>query len=317
MPYPIERKLVVGVSSNALFDLRQEDRIFREEGVEAYSAYQTERKTETLKKGTAFPFIKRFLRINRVYDKEKPVEVVLLSRNSPDTGIRVFNSIQDYGLNISRACFTTGAAPFRYMPAFNVSLFLSTNKDDVKEAIEASFPAGLMLHTNVSDDEDSELRVAFDFDGVLADDEAERVYKESGQLDIFHEHEQKKSEIPLQPGILADFFKKLSFFQKLESKKREEDSSYEKILKTSILTARNAPSHERAINTLRSWDVEVDEMILTGGIEKRRFLEIMKPHLFLDDQITHLDTDLKDVPLVHIPFGVANETPNKQEQSNR
>jgi 5'-nucleotidase len=314
MPFEIDKKLVVGVSSNALFDLREADEIFRNEGVEAYRDHQTKNKFTKLEKGTAFPFIKRFLRINNVYTKERPVEVVLLSRNSPDTGVRAFNSVKDYGLDISRACFTTGEPPYRYMPAFNVSLFLSTNEADVKEAIDSHFPAGLMLHTKIEDDEDSELRVAFDFDGVLADDEAEKVYKSTGQIEIFHEHESQNSNIPLKPGILADFFKKLSYFQELETKKKLSDRNYRKILKTSILTARNAPSHERAINTLKSWNVEVDEMILTGGIEKRRFLKIMKPHLFLDDQISHLDTDLRDVPLVHIPFGIANVTPSNKSE---
>lgn len=307
MPYPIDKTLVVGVSTNALFDLRLEDSMYKNNGVEAYMKYQIENKNTPLEKGTAFPFIRRFLEINKIYSKEQPVEVVLLSRNSPETGIRAFNSIKKHGLDITRACFTTGAAPFPYIPAFNISLFLSTNQNDVKEAIESSYPAGLMLHTDVSDNDDSELRVAFDFDGVLADDEAEIVYKTTGQLEMFHQHETAKSDIPLNPGILADFFKKLSFFQKLETKKRRTDPSYKKMLKTSILTARNAPSHERAINTLKAWNVEVDEMILTGGIEKKRFLEIMKPHMFFDDQVSHLDTDLKDVPLVHIPFGIANK----------
>ena len=149
--------------------------------------------------------------------------------------------------------------------------------------------------------------MAFDFDGVIADDQAEKVYKETQQLEMFHAHETDKVGEVHNPGPLADFFKKLSFFQKLESKKLQDDSNYKKILKTAIITARNAPSHERAINTLLEWGVTVDDMFLMGGIEKKRILEIYKPHLFMDDQLSHLNEDIEDIPLVHIPFGVANK----------
>ncbi len=307
MPYPIDRKLVVGVSSNVLFDLSLEDKIFREEGVEKYKKYQIENIDKPLKTGRAFPFIRRFLAINNVYYSERPVEVVLLSKNSPETGIRIFNGIKEYGLDISRAAFTSGESPFRYIPSFNVSLFLSTNQNDVVNAIENEFPAGVVLPTEIKDNpEDKELRVAFDFDGVISDDESEKIYQESGQLEIFQKYESLNVGKPLNPGLLADFFKKLSFFQKLETKKKNQNSGYKKILKTAIITARNAPAHERVVNTLKSWKVDVDEMLLLGGIEKKRFLEAMKPHLYIDDQMGHLDQKIKDIPLVHIPFGIAN-----------
>lgn len=308
MPYPIERKLVVGVSSTALFDLEYEDEIFKTEGIEAYKNYQEEKKDETLNKGVAFPFIRRFLNINNIFPEQQPVEVIVLSKNSPETGIRTFNSIKEHNLNISRAAFTSGNPAYEYIPAFNISLFLSTNIADVKQAVDMNYPAGRVLPTMINDDLlDNELRVAFDFDGVLADDESEKIYKETEQLDLFHKHETDYVDTPLNPGLLMDFLQKLSYFQKLEDKKMKVDTSYTKILKTSIITARNAPSHERAINTLKSWDVSVDEMFLLGGIDKKRILEILKPHLFIDDQISHLSMDLKDIPLVHIPFGIANE----------
>lgn len=308
MPYPIDRKLVVAVSSNALFNLEEEDRIFKEEGVGAFKKYQTENKTKKLEKGLAFPFIKRFLNINNIYSEEKPVEVVLLSKNSPETGIRIFNSIRDYQLDITRAAFTSGVSPYSYIPAFNISLFLSTNENDVINAIKANYAAGRILKTNIiDDDDDMELRVAFDFDGVIADDESEKVYSNSnGQLDIYFQHEVEHKQEALNPGPLGHFFKKLSFFQKLESKKKELDNNYKKVLKTAIITARNAPAHERAINTLKDWDVDVDEMFLLGGIEKKRILEIIKPQLFFDDQMIHLDPNLQNIPLVHIPFGIRN-----------
>ncbi len=309
MPYPIEKKLVVGVSSNALFNLELEDKIFIDEGIEKYRKYQSENKLKHLDPGIAMPFIKRFLNINNVYNQELPVEVVLLSKNSPETGIRIFNEIKNHGLNISRAAFTSGKSPYRYIPAYNISLFLSTDENDVINAINANYGAGRILKTNViDDDKDMELRVAFDFDGVIADDQAEKVFKESGQLEIFHQHEQSHISETHNPGPLADFFRKLSFFQQMETKKEVENPEYKKIVKTAIVTARNAPSHERAINTLRDWGVTVDEMFLLGGIEKRGILEVLKPHLFFDDQITHLDPNLENIPLVHIPFGIANKT---------
>ena len=308
MPYPIERKLVVGVSSTALFNLEYEDQIYKQEGIDSYKKYQNENKHKILEKGVAYPFIRRFLNINNIFPEQEPVEVVVLSRNSPETGIRTFHSIQEHGLNISRAAFTSGNPAYKYIPAYNISLFLSIDIDDVKNAIEMDFPAGRILPTMIHDDEnDNELRVAFDFDGVIADDESEKIFKNTGQLDLFHKNEVEKVETPLNPGLLMNFLKKLAFFQRLEDKKLEKDKDYKKILKTSIITARNAPSHERAINTLKNWDIDIDEMFLMGGVEKKRILEILKPHLFVDDQLSHLSTDLKDIPLVHIPFGIANE----------
>ncbi len=307
MPYPIERKLVVGVSSSALFDMSSADSIFKEKGFEAYQKYQHRYQNRRLKIGPAFPFIRRFLSINESFPEELPVEVVLLSHNSPETGIRVFNSIKEYGLPITRAAFTTDSSPHHYMKSFNISLFLTTNEEDVKLAIAQGSPAGLIRTTKVEDDlSDSQLRIAFDFDGVLADDEAERIYRE-GSLEDFITYENEHATKPLKPGLLAEFFRKIAFFQKLEKRKFEQDNSYKKILHTAIVTARSAPSHVRAINTLKSWHVSVDEMVLLGGISKSGTLAVMKPHLFIDDQQAHLDESLVNIPMVHLPFGVANE----------
>src|SRR5690554_6569493 len=159
MSYPIEKKLVVGISSNALFDLRTEDEIFKNEGLEAYRKYQVDNKTIVLEKGVGFPFIKRFLNINKIYSKEQPVEVVLLSRNSPETGVRIFNSIREYDLDITRAAFMSGGSAVNYIPAFNISLFLSIHENDVKEALKLKLPAGRILQTEVYDDEATELRI--------------------------------------------------------------------------------------------------------------------------------------------------------------
>ncbi|MDP3442665.1 MAG: 5'-nucleotidase [Ignavibacteria bacterium] len=308
MPYPIEKKLVVGVSSSALFNLEKEEAIFSNQGPEAFDQYQVDNKMNILEKGVALPFVQRFLNINKHYPEEQPVEVVLLSKNSPNACIRVFNSIKEYDLDISRAVFTTGKSPFQYIPAYNISLFLSTNISDVEKAITAKYPAGRFINSPVFDDGDNELRVAFDFDGVIADDAAEKVYKETKNLADFHKYETEHIVEPHTPGPLADFFKKLAFFQKLETKKHNSDPKYNRLLRTAIVTARNAPSHERAVNTLNEWGVSVDEMFLMGGVDKSRVLKIFKPHIYFDDQLVHLDSNSSKIPLVHIPFGIANES---------
>ncbi|KZZ18998.1 5'-nucleotidase, partial [Oleiphilus sp. HI0080] len=216
------------------------------------------------------------------------------------------------GLDISRAAFLTGSSPFPYIPAFNASLFLSQNEADVKSAINVNYPAGIVMPSKVNDDEtDVELRVAFDFDGVIADDEAETVYKQ-GDLNDFEQHETSKQTTPHNPGPLADLFRKLAGIQRLETEAQKRDASYKRVLRTAIVTARNAPSHERVITTLESWGVWADETFFLGGMEKNRILGVLKPHMFFDDQRTHLLPTGDNVPMVHIPFGVANSA-NKSE----
>ncbi|MBC3873310.1 5'-nucleotidase [Undibacterium flavidum] len=308
MAYPIERKLVIGVSSSALFDLSESNQIYLDHGVAAYRDHQETNIDLPFPRGVAFPFIRRFLSINKAFPKQSPVEVVLLSRNSPETGLRIFRSIKHYGLDVSRAAFMAGRSPHEYLPAFNASLFLSANESDVQRAIDEDYPAGVVLPSKVYDDEaDAELRVAFDFDGVIADDEAETVFKKNNDLEEFQAHEAKNMSIPHQPGPLADLFKKLSFMQKLEEKRQKEEPSYQKILRISIVTARNAPSHERVVTTLKDWGVSVDEAFFLGGMEKSRVLTVLKPHMFFDDQRSHLESPGGDIPMVHIPFGIANQ----------
>jgi 5'-nucleotidase len=306
MPYPIERKLVIAVSSSALFNLSESNTIFMEEGPKAYKEFQEKNLDKVLDKGVAFPFIKRFLNINNRFKKQLPVEVVLLSRNSAVTGKRVFRSIHHYGLNISRAAFMEGKSPYEYVPAFNASLFLSANESDVQSAIEAGYPAGVVLPSEIVNDEgDEELRIAFDFDGVIADDEAESIFQ-SGKLPDFHAYEVANSHIPHQSGPLADLFKKLSFLQKLEDKEIEKDKDYKRIITTAIVTARNAPAHERVITTLEDWGVSANEIFFLGGMDKDRILSRLKPHMFFDDQKSHLKSNTGNIPMVHIPFGIAN-----------
>jgi 5'-nucleotidase len=306
MAYPIDKKLVIAVASSALFDLSESDKVYRDQGIDAYREHQEKHIDKTLKKGVAFPFIRRFLNLNTAFPEQEPVEVVLLSRNSPETGMRVFRSIRKYGLNIIRAAFFSGTSPYEYIPAYNASLFLSAHEEDVQKAIRAGYPAGRVIETRITDDEnDHELRIAFDFDGVIAGDESETVYKKSQSLDQFHAMESQLSMVPMNPGPLQDLFRKISCLQELESKKSDEDPSYKRLLKIAIVTARSAPAHERMINTLKSWGISADEAFFLGGIEKKRILEIMKPHIFFDDQIVHLE-HMDKIPLVHIPFGIAN-----------
>jgi 5'-nucleotidase len=307
MAFQIENKLVIGVASSALFDLTGSHQVYLDSGPDEYRNFQERNIDVILGKGVAFPFIRRFLNINKCFPRQMPVEVVLFSRNSPETGLRVMRSIAHYGLDISRAAFMTGTAPYPYLPAFNTSLFLSANEEDVKSAIAANYPAGLVLPSKiVDDDDDIELRVAFDFDGVIADDEAESVFKKDG-LDQFHAHEALHVDRPHAPGPLADMFQKLALMQRMEERAQRRDPGYRKVLRIAIITARSAPSHERVVTTLKSWGVSANETFFLGGMDKARVLSVFKPHIFFDDQLTHLKSSPGGtIPMVHVPFGIAN-----------
>lgn len=306
MAYPIEKKLVVAVSSRAVFDLEEANQIFDSQGTEAYRKYQRDRVDDVLGKGVGFPFVRRLLRLNDLYPNEQPVEVVVLSRNSPDTGQRFFRSCVAYGLNITRGAFLSGESPHAFVGAFNASVFLSAHMPDVLSATRAGLPAGLVLPTQAIDDEtDHELRVAFDFDGVLADDESEKVHH-AADLQTFHDHEVMKATTPHDPGPLKDLFTKIGFFQKLETRRMDAEPGYKPALRVSIVTARNAPANERVVTTLNEWGFNAAELFLLGGIEKKRVLDVLKPHIFFDDQRSNLDLAARTVPSVLIPFGIRN-----------
>lgn len=306
MAYPIDKKLVIAVASSALFNLTESDSVFKAQGLKAYKDYQRQHQNSPFEKGVAFPFIKRLLNLNNSFPESNPVEVILMSKNSPETGLRVFNSIKHYGLDITRAGFTSGQPHFKYLPSFNAALFLSANSGDVKDAIENGYAAGMVLNSTVIDDDnDNELRIAFDFDGVIASDESEQIYRKEG-LKKYQQYESERSSTPLNTGPVIELLKRISLFQQMEIRKQEQDSSYRRILKTAIVTARNAPVHERMINTLHAWEIDIEEAFFLGGIDKSRILNVMKPHIYFDDQIVHLD-HLDKVPAVHIPFGIANK----------
>ena len=304
MPYPIEKKLVIAVSSSALFDMQESDAIFRQYGEKAYREYQRANIDIPLRTGVAFPFVKRLLSLNASFQEEQPIEVILFSKNSPETGLRVFRSIQRYKLNISRACFSSGNSNHQYLPAFNSTLFLTTNIEDAKEALANGITAGVVGKQEIHDSNEEGLCLAFDFDGVIADDSSEKVYKEQG-LEAYQAFEQEDGTHPLKSGPIAELLKRISSFQKLERAKAQKNPSYKRLLKTAIVTARNAPAHERVVFTLINMGIEVDEVFFMGGVEKARLLNILKPHIFFDDQTSHLE-NIKDTAGVHIPFGVAN-----------
>lgn len=296
MPKPtLADKLVVAISSRALFDLSESHFIFTEQGVDAYQRYQIEHEDETLAPGPAFTLVKKMLRLNRP-DKQY-VEVILLSRNSADTGLRVFNSIKHYGLDISRAAFTKGEPTSRYVRAFGSHLFLSADPEDVKRALDDGYAAATIF-PSVYKNETDELRIAFDGDAVIFSDEAERVYQ-SGGLDAFARRETAAARDPLPGGPFKKF---LAALHQIQSDYPEEKSP----IRTALVTARSAPAHERAIRTLMDWHIAVDEAMFLGGLSKGEFLREFEPDFFFDDQTGHVDSAAMHVPSGHVAAGIAN-----------
>ncbi len=282
--------------------------MFQCEGEEAYRRFQDQHLDEPLAPGVAFAFVKRLLSLNDLGDPNDPlVEVIVMSRNDPFTGLRVMRSAQHHDLAITRAIFTQGRSPCRFMKALKMSLFLSANEDDVREAVKQDLPAGRVLDSSAvtEDDNPEDLPIAFDFDGVLADDRSERVMQASG-LEAFHHHEVTNAVTPHNPGPLRDFLAKINIIQRLEEERRSSDPDYKIRVHVSIVTARNAPSHERAVHSLKKWGVTVNDAFFLGGIDKRSILQVLRPHIFFDDQVTHLTATSSVVPSVHIPYGVTN-----------
>ena len=296
MAVTLEDKLVIGVSSRALFDLEEENRIFEEQGLEAYSKYQTEHENDILKPGTAFPLVKALQKLNA--DGRYLTEIIIMSKNSSDTSLRIFNSIEHYGLDISRAALVGGASISPYLGAFKTDLFLSANENDVQEAINANIASGIICdHSNLPinpDDEIPQIRIAFDGDAVIFSDESERIFQTEG-LEAFARHEQENAQNPLPEGPFAKLLKTLSLIQKQFPKG-------EAPIRTALVTARNAPAHERVIRTLRAWGVRIDEVFFLGGVKKSEVLKAFNANIFFDDQATHTDPASKLVPSARVPY---------------
>ena len=296
MPEIISDKLIIAISSSALFDLETSNQVFIDHGIKAYANYQIEHETDILAPGVAFHLVEKFLNINQYADL---VEVVLLSRNSADTGLRIMNSIRHYQLDITRAAFTNGERPHRYARAFGASLFLSTNAEDVHSALRKNIASAIILSGTNKNNYKPQLRIAFDGDAVIFSDEAERIFQQSG-IQAFRDNEVKSANKPLGGGPFRDF---LSALHHLQSQFSKNDCP----IRTALVTAREAPAHERVIHTLRDWHIRIDEALFLGGLEKSQFLKEFGADIFFDDQKGHCEAAKAHVATGHVPSGVTNE----------
>jgi 5'-nucleotidase len=298
--------LTVAIASSALFDLQDGDQVFRTQGRHAYIRYQLEHEHAVLKPGVAFPFIRRLLMLNHIASSHPLVDVVLLSRNDPETGIRVHNSLSHHGLKIERSVFTGGRPPYPFIKEFGASLFLSANHQDVEEAIRLGYPAGRVMPGETVDDAGEELRIAFDFDGVVAGDEAERVYQERG-LEDFHANENSNALEALSPGPLKPLLTHIAKLQEMEVARAQAHPDYQPIIRTSIITARDGRASRRVVSSLRAWGIRVDESYFIGNLAKSGFIRTFRPHIFFDDKLDNVLPAACEVPSVHIPFGISNK----------
>lgn len=301
MASPLQEKLIIAISSRALFDLDESHAVFENEGVEAYCRYQLEREEIPLEQGVAFGLVKKLLALNECDTAHPRVEVILLSRNNADTGLRIFNSIKYHGLNISRAAFTRGESTHPYISAFGAQLFLSAEPGDVRKALEAGFAAATILSSAapLAESSSMQLRIAFDGDAVLFSDESERIYKQEG-LGAFENNEINAAKQPLPGGPFKNF---LGMLHRIQLDYPADTSP----IRTALITARGAPAHERVIRTLRAWGIRIDEAFFLGGKDKGEFLKAFKADIFFDDQQKHCDSARQHVATGHVPHGVANE----------
>jgi len=300
MAFDLSKKLVIGVSSRALFDMTLENAIFEEQGVEAYREYQIAHERELMKPGPGFSLIQALLELNCLPGKQDMVEVIIMSRNSGDTALRVFHSIKHYGLNITRAVLTGGASLAPYLSAFQTDLFLSAHEDDVQKAIDSGIAAGIICTEGKScylkegSDSSNQIKIAFDGDAVLFTDESERIFQQKG-LAAFEEHELLKADQPLKEGPFAKFLQTISLLQ-------EEFKEEKSPIRTALVTSRCAPAHERAVKTLRSWGIKIDEVFFLGGIEKKDVLGAFGADIFFDDQKIHTSRAAEKVFSVRVPY---------------
>jgi 5'-nucleotidase len=297
MPVSLDGQLVVAISSRALFDFEEENRLFEASDDRAYMSLQLERLDRAAKAGVAFSLVNKLLAFNTPGTPR--VEVVILSRNDPVSGMRVFRSAQHYGLPIQRGVFTRGESPWRYLKPLNANLFLSTNEADVRSALGAGVPAARVYphSARASDAHPNEVRIAFDGDAVLFSDEAERVFQNAG-LDAFQSHERERASTPLAAGPFKPLLEALQRLQ--------QEPAGQMRIRTALVTARSAPAHERAIRTLMDWHIDVDEAMFLGGLPKGEFLREFEPDFFFDDQTGHIENAAPHVPAGHVASGVVN-----------
>jgi 5'-nucleotidase len=299
MPYSVEGKLVVAISSRALLDFEDENRIFERDGEDAYIALQFARLDVPAREGVAFPLVKKLLAFNT--PQAQRVEVVILSKNDPVSGLRVFRSAERAGLRLERGVFTRGSNPYRYLDALKANLFLSANENDVRSALDSNVPAARVYpeSAQAASRHSGEVRIAFDGDAVLFSDEAERVYQKGG-LDAFTRHETAHALQPLPPGPFKPLLEALQRLQAAAG------TDVPMRLRTALVTARSAQAQERAVRTLMDWNIAVDEAMFLGGLDKGAFLKAFEPDFYFDDQRGHVDSARAHVAAGHVPFGVAN-----------
>jgi 5'-nucleotidase len=300
MDIHLDNTLVIAISSRALFDLEESHRLFTEQGIDAYCRYQIDHENEILAPGVAFSLVKKFLLLNN--DKpQQQVEIVLISRNSADTGLRVFNSIQHYGLDITRAAFTNGESPYRYLSPFKGDLFLSADPSDVRKALDSGVAAATILPSKVEQGagREKQLRIAFDGDAVIFSDIAEKMFQDEG-LEAFSRAERSSANQPLPDGPFKNILDALHNIQQAYPTKQSP-------IRTALFTARAAPAHERVIRTLRAWNIRIDEAVFLGGLDKGDFLQTFGADIYFDDQEGHCESTRKHVATGHVPHGVAND----------
>ncbi len=297
MPPDLTDTLVIGISSRALFDLEHENRIFEKDGLKAYSEYQKDNEERVLEPGTAFALVEAFLKLNEKLG-EHLVEVVIMSQNNPQTGLRVMNSIDFYNLAITRAAFSGGQPLGRFLEAYSVDLYLSKNLEDVQDAVDHGI-ASAQLYAPPEDfnPDADEIRIAFDGDAVLFSEDSEIIYKQQG-LDAFLEHEKVFANIPLPEGPFGRVLRTLSKIKNL---------SDEQLVRIALVTARDRPAHERVILTLRAWGVTVDEAYFLGGLSKNQVLKAFNAHIFFDDQDKHAGPASEIVPSARVPYKTSSE----------
>ncbi len=302
MAVSLDGQLVVAISSRALFDFEEENLVFEQSDDRAYMKLQLERLEEPAKPGVAFSLVKKLLAFNDATTQR--VEVVILSRNDPVSGMRVFRSAQHYGLSIQRGSFTRGQSPWRYLKPLNANLFLSTHLSDVRAALDAGVPAAQVYphSAHASEAHPHEVRIAFDGDAVLFSDEAERVFQSQG-LSAFQAHEHAKASQPLLAGPFKPLLAALHRLQ--------QEGTPAIRVRTALVTARSAPAHERAIRTLMQWNIEVDEAMFLGGLPKGEFLKEFEPDFFFVDQPGHIESAAQHVPAGHVASGISNPPPSK------
>jgi 5'-nucleotidase len=297
---PESVRLIVAISSRALFDLSESHHVFETQGVDAYRDYQVAHENDILEPGVAFALAKKLMSLNATLGDRGRVDVILISRNSSDTGLRVLTSAHHHGLDITRAAFSGGASPYRYVAAFGAHLFLSADPRDVRSALSAGCAAATVLPASfpADADDDDQVRIAFDGDAVLFSDDAEKLYRREG-LDVFNASETAAAHEPLPGGPFKGLLVAIHQLQALFPPEAAP-------LRTALVTSRGAPSHERVIRTLRAWDIRIDEALFLGGLDKGRFLAAFDADIFFDDQRVHCDAASRHVATGHVPHGVAN-----------